>query len=96
MSETIPENVIEAMAKAFEGIPAHPYSIPPEVTENTRAALKAAEALGWKLTPRKPTGVMLQVGGEVDVPYDMIELPIGELDAEKIYASMWDSAPKVP
>lgn len=58
---TVPDDVIEAMVVSY-------YDQPGDDTEAgwhieaMRAALAAAEAKGWKLVPREPTGAMLKAG----------------------------------
>jgi len=73
MSDTIPDAVIEAMAREF-------YSS--HAPNPWRAALAAADKLGWRLCPREPTKEMM-----------LAALP--EYDDAGIWYAAWDAAPKV-
>lgn len=61
MTDTIPEAVVEAMAKEFEGVAAQ-YSVPPDSIADMKRALKAAEQAGWKLVPVEATEEMTHLG----------------------------------
>lgn len=72
MSDTIPDAVIEAMAREF-------YSS--HAPNPWRAALAAADKLGWRLCPREPTTAMRC--------HSTFEA------SERWWPMMWDAAPKV-
>lgn len=60
-------SVIEAMARAMEQEGQDPQAPWPELV---RAALAAAEALGWKLVPVEPTQEMCKAAWESPPPYE--------------------------
>lgn len=94
MTNKIPDDVIEAMAKAAVDVSAEVshMGVWADISADTksillaeqRAALAAAEAMGWKLVPREPTQDMDQAGrcdSEEGVPV--------------IWDAMWRAAPSV-
>ena len=101
MSDTIPDAVIEAMAREF-------YSS--HAPNPWRAALAAADKLGWRLCPREPTNEMQEARRDAlkkrvnSLPPEQrpwFSRPTGGYyfsPQEKClvrWRAMWDAAPKV-
>lgn len=88
MTDTIPDEVIRAMAQEIEG----DYDMAPsrdDCTENDiRAALSAADKLGYVLVPREPTEAMLNAA------FDVCNLG-GDAQPTEIWPEMIAAAPKV-
>jgi hypothetical protein len=103
---TIPDDVIEAMAEAISaGVM---YDEPS--AQVTRAALAAAEAVGFKLVPREPTDAMVEAAAETPRMLQInsmisfcatrgITLPPCEGAADsplaEAFTAMYDAAPSV-
>jgi uncharacterized Ntn-hydrolase superfamily protein len=106
MTETIPDEVIEKMADQFyeervvDGhwkIMAHDWQALQDLTEKMRAALKAAEAVGWVMVPVKATDHMVNKGYEkANSIGPNVFGAIPDTACDLAYRAMIAARPKVP
>lgn len=111
MTNKIPDDVIEAMAKAAVDVSAEVshMGVWADISADTksillaeqRAALAAAEAMGWKLVPREPTEEMLANTVDTKGTMRLLEFTTPDerskpfLISRYAHRAMWDAAPSV-